>query len=51
MIDGDELFNTLLRDFEANGVSAIHRLMETNPAAYLQIIAAVVCDMYEVTGD
>ncbi len=51
MIDGEQLFNDLLRDFEAHGVAAIDRLAKENPLAYLQIIAMLVCDTYEYAED
>jgi hypothetical protein len=47
MIDGNELFNTLLKDFEERGASAIDRLIKENPAAFLWLIAALVCDVHE----
>ena len=44
MIDGSELFNTLLKDFEALGVSAIERVRQENPLEYLKLIASLVTE-------
>jgi hypothetical protein len=44
MIDGDELFNKVLKDFEEHGASTIERLAKENPVAFLWLAAAVVCD-------
>jgi hypothetical protein len=42
MIDGSELFNTLLKDFEAHGASAIGRVRQENPLAFLRLIASLI---------
>jgi hypothetical protein len=42
MIDGGEIFNTLLKDFEEHGASAIGRLVKDNPVAFLKLCAAVI---------
>jgi hypothetical protein len=47
MIDGDELFNKVLQDFEAEGSAAIDRLAKADPVAYLWLIVAVICDVHE----
>ena len=54
MIDGEQLINDLLRDFEEHGVSVLDRLAKENPLAYLQVAPALVCDIHEyveVDGD
>ena len=42
MIDGDEIFNTLLKDFEAHGAAAIARVCKENPLEFLKLCAAVI---------
>ena len=44
MIDGEEFFNTLLKDFEEHGASVIERVRQENPVAYLELIASLVPD-------
>jgi hypothetical protein len=44
MIEGSELFNNLLKDFEAHGASAIERVRQENPLEYLKLIASLVTE-------
>ena len=44
MIDGDDFFNTLLKDFEAHDASAIERLRQANPLKCLELIASLVVE-------
>ena len=51
MIDGDEIFNTLLKDFEVHGVSVIERLRDENPLECLKLIASLVPDDIRIDFD
>ena len=45
----DDFFNSLLKDFQQHGASAIERVMAENPLAYLKLIAALVSNDIRIT--